>query len=185
MLAASPSSGRVVDVSAGLDNARIASPGLAVGTDAGNLNHRRFWYEPSRTRRIPDRFGDSSRCRLTNRSAFLADQKNNRLMRLMTMHACDEGISALYAMDKLLFAQEVECAIHCNRRRPRAANVQPIDQLVSAQWSVACQKRLQHLATHGGQSLLPGRTDCLGMGDRIARAAPMIVTRFRKNRVRR
>jgi hypothetical protein len=102
----------------------------------------------------------------------------------MTTHACDEGISALYAVDKFLFTQEVDCAIHRNRRRPRAANLKTIDQLVRAKRPVACQKRLQHLATHGGQSLLPGRTDCLGMGDRIARAAPMIVTRFRKNRVR-
>jgi hypothetical protein len=105
-------------------------------------------------------------------------------MRLMTIHACDEGISALYAVDKFLFTQEVECAIHRNRRRPRAANLKPIDQLVRAKRPVARQKRFQHLATHGGQSLLPGRTDCLGMSDRIARAAPMIVARFRKNRVR-
>jgi hypothetical protein len=42
MPAASASSGRVVDVYAGLDNARIASRGLAVGTDAGDLDHWRF-----------------------------------------------------------------------------------------------------------------------------------------------
>jgi hypothetical protein len=49
---------------------------------------------------------------------------------------------------------------------------------------VARQKRPQHLTTHGGQTLLPGRTDSLGMRDRITRAAPVVVARLRKYRVR-
>src|SRR6185295_5126033 len=105
-------------------------------------------------------------------------------MGLMTMHACDEGVSTLDAMNKFLFTQKLECAIDCDRRRPRAANFQPIDQLVGAERSVARQKRLQHLAAHWSQTFLSGCTDRLGVRDCIARAAPVIVARFRKNRVR-
>ena len=105
-------------------------------------------------------------------------------MRLMSVHAGDEGILAFYAMDKFLLTQKVECAIHRDRRRPRASNLKPINQLIGAQRSVACQKRLQHLSTHGGQSFLPGRADRLGMRDCIAGAAPVIVTRPRKYSLR-
>ncbi len=105
-------------------------------------------------------------------------------MRLMSVHAGDEGILAFYAMDKFLLTQKVECAIHRDRRRPRATNLKPINQLIGAQRSVACQKRLQHLSTHGGQSFLPGRADRLGMRDCIAGAAPVIVTRPRKYSLR-
>ena len=96
----------------------------------------------------------------------------------MTVHACDEGISALDPMHKLLFAKEIECAIDRDRRRACTATRQPVDKFIGAKRLMTRQQSLQHLATHGRQPLLAGGTDRLGVRDRVAGATSMIVARL-------
>jgi hypothetical protein len=48
-------------------------------------------------------------------------------MAFMTMHACNECVSTLDTVDKLLLTQEVEGAIYSNRRWPRTAIRQSVD----------------------------------------------------------
>ena len=84
--------------------------------------------------------GDGGACRLAHRAAFLADQEHHRIAAAVLLHAGDEGVAAFDAVHEPLLAQKIERAIDGDRRRPRAAHRQPVDQLIGAERLVARQQ---------------------------------------------
>ena len=101
----------------------------------------------------------------------------------MILHAGDEGVAAFDAVDQPLLAQEIERAVDGDRRRPRAAQRQPVDQLIGAERLVARQQRLQHAAADRRQAPRTRGADRLGVRDRIAGATLVVVTWRREHRV--
>jgi hypothetical protein len=91
------------------------------------------------------------------------------------VHAGDERIAALDAMDEAVLAQKLERAIGGNRRRPRALQREPLDDLVGAQRLVTSQQRGQHLAADGGETLATLRAQRLGHGHGVGRAAIVVM----------
>lgn len=77
---------------------------FAMRADAGDFDHRRLRYKAHGARSVFDRIGHRGRGRLTDGAAFFADQEYDRIAALVIMHAGDEGVAALDAMDQLLLA---------------------------------------------------------------------------------
>ena len=63
-----------------------------------------FGTKPAARRSVFDRIGHRGRGRLTDGAAFFADQEYDRIAALVIMHAGDEGVAALDAMDQFLLA---------------------------------------------------------------------------------
>ena len=61
---------------------------------------------------------------------------------------------------------------------------QPVDQLIGAERLVAGEQRLKHRAADRRQPLAARRADRLGMRERVAGAAVVVVIGRRENRVR-
>ena len=108
-------------------------------------------------------------------------RKTTRSSAVVIVHASDESVAALDAMDETVVAQKIERAIDRDRRRPVLVR-QPLDDLVGAERLVARQQRFQHLAAHRRQPLRARRALRFGMRDRRAGAALVIVVGRRENR---
>ena len=77
---------------------------FAMGADSGDFDHRRLRHKAHGARRVLDRIGHRGRRRLADGAAFLADQEYDRIAALVIMHAGDERVAALDAMDQYLLA---------------------------------------------------------------------------------
>jgi len=55
-----------------------------------------------------------------DRSAALANEEYARIAAGVMMHAGNERVAALDAMDEIILSQEVECAVDRDRRQPAA-----------------------------------------------------------------
>ena len=73
-----------------------------------------------------------------DRSAALANEKHDRVAAGVMMHAGDERVAALDAVDETILAQEVEGAVDCDRRQP-AMMRQSLDDFIGAKRLVTCQ----------------------------------------------
>src|SRR5271170_469041 len=111
-----------------------------MGADAGDFDQRAFRRKPRRARRRLERFGGGAARRLADRAATLADEKDDEIITSMIVHAGDEGIAALDAVDEAVVAQEIERAIDRDRRRAGVAR-QVIDDLVGAERLVTGKQR--------------------------------------------
>jgi hypothetical protein len=115
-------------------------------------------------------------------AALFADEEHDRFAAVVIMHAGDEGVTAFNAMHEPLLAQKVERAINGDRRDARSAHRQPIDQLIGAEWQMACKQRLQHAAAHRREPLIARGANRFGTRDRVAGATAMVVIGRRKYR---
>ena len=102
----------------------------------------------------------------------------------MIVHAGDERVAAFDPMHEILLSQEIECSINCNGGRSRAPPRQTVNEIISSKWVVGCQQGLEDTPSYRGQALLACGTDCLSMGDRVIRAAPVIVVGLGEYRLR-
>ena len=126
---------------------------------------------------------DRGRGRLTDRTAFLADQKHHRIAAVVIVPAGDERVAAFDAVRKSLLAQEIQRAIDRDRRRPGATHRKFIDEFIGAERGVAREQRFKHAAARRRQPFLARRTDRLGMRNSIAGAPVMVMARRREYRV--
>ena len=90
--------------------------------------------------------------RFADGAAAFADQKHHKVAVGVIVHAGDEGIAALDAMDEAVVAQKIERPVNRDRRRAGVVR-KPFDNLVGAERPVACQQRFQHLAAYRRQAL--------------------------------
>ncbi len=162
---------------------RSRSRRSAMRADAGDFNDRGLRDKPGRARRIFYGIRHRRGRGLTHCAACLANQKHDRVAALVIVHAGDEGIAAFDAMDQALLAQEIECAVDSNWRRPRRAASQPVDQLISAKRLMACQQGFQHSPAHRRQTLIARSADRFGVRNGVARATFVVMIRLRKDRV--
>src|SRR5262249_2268488 len=121
------------------------------------------------------RVSNRSRCGFADRTAFFADQKNHWIAAVVILHARDERIAAFDPMHEILLPQEIECSINRNGGRPRAPPRQTINEIISREWVRACRQSLEDPPAHRRQTLLASGADRFGVGDRVVRAAPVIV----------
>jgi len=78
-------------------------------------------------------------------------------------------------MHEILLSQKVECSINRNGSRPRASPRQTINEIVSPEWVMACQQGLEDSPAYRSQALPACSANRFSMGDRVIRAAPVIV----------
>ena len=109
-----------------------------VRADASDFDHRAFRYEAGRAARMLKSIGDSAAGCFADPSAALANEKHDQIAAGVMMHAGNERVAALDAMDEVILPQEVECAIDRDRRQP-AAMCQSLDDLIGAKRLVTCQ----------------------------------------------
>lgn len=102
----------------------------------------------------------------------------------MIVHAGDEGVTAFDPMYQLLLTQKVESTINSNRRRPRCAHRQPVNQFISTKGLMARQQCFQDPTSHRRQSFFTGSANRFRMSDGVACATMVVVTGLRKYRVR-
>ena len=93
----------------------------------------------------------------------------------MVMRAGEIRVAAFDAMDEAVLHQEIERAIHRDRRRPRHRFGEFVDHLIGAERTVAGQQRLQHLAADRREFLRPLLADPFGMADRVRGAAVVVM----------
>lgn len=158
--------------------------GPAVRANTGNFNDRCLGNEARRTGGAFNGIGNRSRCRFADCPALLTDQEYDRIAAVVIMHAGNEGVAAFDSMHQILLAQEIERPINRDRGRPRTPSRQAVDEFVGSERMVACQQGLEHAPAHRRQALLAGGADRLGMGDRVVRAAPMVVIGLGEYRLR-
>src|ERR1700686_619431 len=125
--------------------------------NAGYFDQRAFRRKPRRARRRFKRLGDATARRLADRAATLADEKYDEILTGVIVHAGDEGIAALDAVDEAVVAQKIERAVNRNRRRARIAR-QVIDDFVGAERLVTGEQRFEHLSADRRQPLRARRT---------------------------
>ena len=96
-----------------------------MGADAGNLDHGTLGHKSGRSRGSLERFRDVAAGRLADGTAALADQEHDEVVVTgVIVHAGDEGIAALDAVDEAVVAQKIERAIDRDRcRAPPAGRV--------------------------------------------------------------
>ena len=102
-----------------------------------------------------ERFRNVAAGRLADGTAALADQEHDEIVAAVIMHAGDEGVAALDAVDEAVVAQKIERAVDRDRRRAPMPG-EALDDLVGAERAVAVQQRLEHLAAHRGEPLRAG-----------------------------
>src|SRR5580704_2669806 len=102
----------------------------------------------------------------------------------MIVDAGDEGVSAGDAVNETIIAQEIECAVDCDRRRPVVLR-RAVDDVVSAERLVTCQQGFQHLPADWGEAWLTCGALLFGMRNRCAGAAVVIVVGSWKDGSRR
>ena len=88
-----------------------------MSADAGNLDHRALGHESGRSRGGLERFRYVAAGRLADRIAAFADEEDDEVVAAVIVHAGDEGVAALDAVDEAVVAQKIERAIDCDRRR--------------------------------------------------------------------
>ena len=134
---------------------------LAVRAGAGDLDHRQFRRKAGGARRGVEALRDRGGRNLADRAAMFADQERHHRRGVMVMRAGEIGVAAFDAVDEAVFHQEIERAIHRDRRRPRHRFGEFVDHLIGAERPVAGQQRLQHLAADRREFLRPPLADPL------------------------
>ena len=102
----------------------------------------------------------------------------------MIMRAGKKGVAAFDTMNQPVLHQEIERAIHRDRRRPRHRFGEFVDHLIGAERPVAGEQGLQHLAANRCQPLGARGAEFFGVRNGGAGAAIVIVVRRRKNHCR-
>jgi hypothetical protein len=99
------------------------------------------------------------------------------------MHAGDEGVAALDAVDEAVVAEKIERAVDRDRCRTPMPG-ESLDDLVGAERAVGVQQRLEHVAAHRGEPLRAGGAQHFRVRDGRAGATFVVVVRRRKNGLR-
>ena len=86
-----------------------------MGADAGNLDHGTLGRKSGRSRGGLERFRNVAAGRLADGTAALAEEEDDEIVAAVIMHAGDEGVAALDAVDEAVVAQKIERAIDCDR----------------------------------------------------------------------
>jgi hypothetical protein len=158
---------------------------LAMCADAGDLNDRGSGYKTRRPGSALDGIGHGGRCCFPHGTAFFADQEHDRVTAVVIVHAGDKRIAALDPVHEPLLAKKIQRAIDRDWRGPPAALGQPVDEFVGPERVMARQQRLQHVAPYGREPLPAGTANRFGVGNRLARAAVMIMAGLGKGGARR
>jgi hypothetical protein len=78
-----------------------------MGADAGNLDHGTLGRKSGRSRGGLERFRNVAAGRLADGTAALADEEDDEIVAAVIMHAGDEGVAALDAVDEAVVAQKL------------------------------------------------------------------------------
>src|SRR5438067_1255980 len=139
----------------GRAESKPSSP-AAMGADAGNLDHGTLGHKSGRSRGSLERFRDVAAGRLADGTAALADQEHDEVVVPgVIVHAGDEGIAALDAVDEAVVAQKIERAIDRDRCRAPLPG-ESFDDLVGAERTVTVEQRFEHVAAHRSEPLRAG-----------------------------
>lgn len=108
--------------------------------------------------------------RLVDAAAGLADEKHDRLVRTMAVRAGDKGVSALEAVGKTLFEQEIQCPIDGDRREALAGTrCQRVGDVVGAERAMGAEQRAQHRPANGSEAQARTPAGRFGIRERTGR----------------
>ena len=143
-------------------------------TNAGDFDQWTARRKAGRARGDFEHLGSgASRC-FTNRATAFANQENDKIAGAMIVHARDEGVAALDAVNEIVVAQKFERSITRDRRRTRFL-LQAVNDFISAKRAMAAQQSFKHLAPHRGQSLGARGALRFGMRDGSAGATLLVM----------
>jgi len=107
-------------------------------TNAGDFDQWTARRKAGRARGDFEHLGSgASRC-FTNRATAFANQENDKIAGAMIVHARDEGVAALDAVNEIVVAQKFERSINRDRRRTRFL-LQAVNDFISAKRAMATQ----------------------------------------------
>ncbi len=151
-----------------------------MGANAGDFDEGASRRKTGGARRSFQRFSSSISGRFTDRATPFANQEDDKIAAAVIVHASDKRVAAFDAVNQTVVAQKFERTINCDRRWPGLL-VQAIDDFIGAKRAMAGEQYFQHLSPHRREPLGPRGALRLGMSNRGAGAALVIVIRGRKN----
>ena len=116
-------------------------------TNAGDFNERAPWRKAGRARGGFQRFGGRTARSFADGAAAFANQEDYEIAGAMIVHAGDEGVAAFDAVNESIVAEKFECPINRDWCRTRLL-LQPIDNFIGAQRTVAGEQNFKHLTPH-------------------------------------